>query len=111
MCVLNNWFFLFCETPNKLPAWQKRILSKFYVITWRISTTTSVELFYLQLAVRRVYCIKMKNTAGDNGYLWIAKKLYFTIFRQVRKITKSDYSLRHVRLSVRMEQLSTNWTN
>jgi hypothetical protein len=33
------------------------------------------------------------------------------IFRRVRKITKSDYQLRHVGLSVRMEQFGCQWTD
>jgi hypothetical protein len=32
-------------------------------------------------------------------------------FRRVRKIAKRDYYLRHVRLSVRMEQLGFHWTD
>ena len=35
----------------------------------------------------------------------------FQIFRRVRKIAKSDYKLRHVRPSVRMQQLSFHWTD
>ena len=31
------------------------------------------------------------------------------VFRGVRKIAKSDYYIRHIRLSVRMEQLSSHW--
>ena len=31
--------------------------------------------------------------------------------RRVRKIPKSDYLLRHVRPSVRMEQLGSHWTD
>jgi hypothetical protein len=41
----------------------------------------------------------------------MAKKLYITIFRHVRKIAKNDYSLRHVCPSVHMEDLSTSWTD
>jgi len=33
------------------------------------------------------------------------------IFRRVRKIAKSDYQLRHVCPSVRMEQLGSHWTD
>ena len=34
------------------------------------------------------------------------------LFRRVRKIAKTDYSLRHVRLSIRMErQLGSHWTD
>ena len=42
-----------------------------------------------------------------------AKKqnIHFTIFRRIRKIAKSDYQLRHVCPSVRMEQLGSNWTD
>jgi hypothetical protein len=32
------------------------------------------------------------------------------VFRRVRKIAKSEYLL-HVRLSVRMEQLGSHWTD
>jgi hypothetical protein len=32
-------------------------------------------------------------------------------FRLVRKIAKSDNELRHVRPSVRMEQLGSDWTD
>jgi len=32
-------------------------------------------------------------------------------FRRVRKIAKSDYQLRHVRPSVRMEQFRSHWTD
>jgi hypothetical protein len=32
-------------------------------------------------------------------------------FRRVRKIAKSDYNLRYVCLSVRMEQLGSHWTD
>jgi len=31
-------------------------------------------------------------------------------FRHVRKSAKSEYQLRHVRLSVRVEQLGPHWT-
>ena len=34
-----------------------------------------------------------------------------TAFRRVRKIVKSVYWLRHVCLSVRMEYLSSHWTD
>ena len=33
------------------------------------------------------------------------------LFRRVRKIAKSDYELRHVRPSVRIEQLGSHWTD
>jgi len=33
------------------------------------------------------------------------------IFRSVRKVAKSDFELRHVCPSVRMEQLSSHWTD
>jgi hypothetical protein len=33
------------------------------------------------------------------------------IFGRVRKIAESNYDLRHVRLSVRMEQLVPQWTD
>ena len=33
------------------------------------------------------------------------------IFRRLRQTAKSDYWLRHVCLSVRMEQLGCHWTN
>ena len=32
-------------------------------------------------------------------------------FRRIRKITKRDYQLGHVCLSVRMQQLGSNWTD
>jgi hypothetical protein len=32
-------------------------------------------------------------------------------FRRVRKTSKSDYELRHVCLSVRTEQLGSDWTD
>jgi hypothetical protein len=32
-------------------------------------------------------------------------------FRRFRKIAKSDYELRHARLSVRKEQLGSHWTD
>ena len=37
------------------------------------------------------------------------KKIHFV--RRFRKIAKSDYWLRHVRLSVRMEQLGSHYTD
>jgi hypothetical protein len=36
---------------------------------------------------------------------------YLSAFRCVRKTLKTDYYLRHVRLSVRVEQLDTHWTD
>jgi hypothetical protein len=33
------------------------------------------------------------------------------IFRRVRKIAENDCSLRHVCVSVRMEQLGSHWTD
>jgi hypothetical protein len=32
-------------------------------------------------------------------------------FRRVRKIAENDYYLRHIPLSVRMEQLGSHWTD
>ena len=36
---------------------------------------------------------------------------FFDFFRLFRKISKSDYYLRHVCLSVRIEQLNSHWTD
>ena len=36
---------------------------------------------------------------------------YFFVFRCVRKVAKSCYQLRHMRPSVRMEQLGSHWTD
>ena len=36
---------------------------------------------------------------------------HVTVFRRVRKIAKSDYLLRHVCLSVRIEHLGCQWTD
>jgi hypothetical protein len=33
------------------------------------------------------------------------------IFRPIREIAESDYQLRHVRLSDRMQQLGSHWTD
>jgi hypothetical protein len=44
-------------------------------------------------------------------HILIAQKWHYTIFRRVRKIAKSDYKLRHVCPSVRMQQLGSHWTN
>jgi hypothetical protein len=39
-----------------------------------------------------------------------AERIFVHFFRRVRKIAKSDYYL-HVRLSVRVEQLGSHWTD
>jgi hypothetical protein len=48
-------------------------------------------------------------------YLWVPYEMHVCGhaegFRRVRKIAKSDYELRHVRPSVRMEQLGSHWTD
>jgi hypothetical protein len=42
-------------------------------------------------------------------YFYVIPFQFF--LRRVRKIVKSDYKLRHVRQSVRMQQLSSHWTD
>jgi hypothetical protein len=56
---------------------------------------------------------RLLRLAGSSGGLFLLSlpTLVLYVFRRFRKIAKSDYKFRHVCPSVRMEQLSSNWTN
>jgi len=66
----------------------------------------------LALVITEFYSINIiiiNNNNNNNIFPWFAITCFYLIFRRVRKIAKSDFSVRRVRPSVHMEQLGSHW--
>jgi hypothetical protein len=77
-----------------------------------VDTETCRPGFVHPVTGNRPILLQCKNRAvmSSSAFSSCSWTTFSEFLRRVRKIAKSHYMLRHVRLSVRMEQLGSHWT-
>jgi hypothetical protein len=81
--------------------------SKFQSVTWRENKYNTRCVRCVCACIIEVLSLSEKNSCRVKE----RKAFRISVFKCVRRIAKSDYLLRYVCLSVRMEQLGPHWTD
>ena len=78
------------------------------IVIWRYTDHACHRLHFSFHWIWQIICWYYVKLTGRDV---CGRHMRRSFFRRFRKIAKSDYSLRHVRTSVRMEQLGSDWTD
>jgi len=103
VCALNFFFFF----P---PVFYPHVLLTKCLLMWRhliLAVWSPPPRYVLRglLVVIPVFVFSLRHGITD-----VVREFSQSVFRRVRKIAKSDYLLRHIRPSLRMERLGSHWT-
>ena len=89
----------------------------------RVLQNADTSIFYLNLVVHITTTVfqtvnlnskSIHNITSEDVYIYIyiyTEWAFTYVPRRMSKISKNSYQLHHVRLSVRMEQLNSHWTD
>jgi len=100
------------ETKGQIPSWVRTVSS--------IHSDINNHRKHGDKSVQRRWhsvidvCLQSNYNILTCNLLHFCNHFYTVVtfaFRRVRKIAKSDYSLRHIHPSVRMEHLASHWTD